>query len=320
MSRSRWLPAAAGFAVSAVAVVGILIWALQQEPPELPSSGRSLTWLLAALGLYALNTMVRAERWHRLVVKGGGTPARADTYSLTVVCYAGNNLLPARLGDVFRIVLLRPRGGGSRREITGTLVAERVLDVAVLVVMFSAVALWGLDRVEVPALGSAALVAVVFVVFVALVVAVVGWFRRDLVVRGARYLRPVGNATLGLRGPHGAEMLAFTVLIWGIEAAVWGSAAAAAGLYVNAFEAAYLVSLASLFSMIPSGPGYVGTQDSAALLAAKTVGASSSVALSFLVIARFVLLVPITVTGILLLAFRYHALGLLRSPQVRASA
>jgi hypothetical protein len=72
--------------------------------------------------------------------------------------------------------------------------------------------------------------------------------------------------------------------------------------------------------MIPSGPGYIGTQDSAALVGARTVGASGSVALTYLVLVRFVLLVPITVAGVLLLAFRYHSLGMLRTPQVRTSA
>ena len=48
----------------------------------------------------------------------------------------GNNVLPARAGDAIRVVLMAPRANTSNRTVVGTLVAERLLDVAVLLVLF----------------------------------------------------------------------------------------------------------------------------------------------------------------------------------------
>ncbi len=96
---------------------------------------RSLA-LLGAIALYGVATCVRAERWQRLLEDEGATPPRADTYALTVVGYAGNNILPARAGDAIRVVLMAPRAHTSNRTVIGTLVAERLLDVAVLLVLF----------------------------------------------------------------------------------------------------------------------------------------------------------------------------------------
>ena len=79
---------------------------------------------------------MRSERWQRLLVDEGAKPHRADTYALTVVGYMGNNILPARAGDAIRVVLMAPRAETSKRTVVGTLVAERLLDVAVLLVMF----------------------------------------------------------------------------------------------------------------------------------------------------------------------------------------
>ena len=63
-----------------------------------------------AIALYALATLVRGERWQRLLVDEGGTPHAASTrYALNVVGYMGNNVLPARAGDAIRVVLMAPR-------------------------------------------------------------------------------------------------------------------------------------------------------------------------------------------------------------------
>src|SRR6059058_2155903 len=115
-----------GAAVSALCVAGVVVWATRQQGPRLPSGGRELGFLALALVLYAANTLVRAERWHRLAQRERATIARRDTYALTVVGYAGNNALPARAGDVLRVMLAAARGGGTRRSLAGTLIAERV--------------------------------------------------------------------------------------------------------------------------------------------------------------------------------------------------
>ncbi len=78
-------------------------------------------------------------------------------------------------------------------------------------------------------------------------------------------------------------------------------------------EGLYLVALASVFALIPSGPGYAGTQDAAAIIGIKAIGGTGATAVSYLVMLRFALLVPITLFGLVLLAVRYGGLGQLRA-------
>jgi uncharacterized membrane protein YbhN (UPF0104 family) len=305
----------AGVAISLLAVAGVVWWASRQEPPELPSTGAELAALLGAIALYALATVVRAERWQRLLVDERATPARADTYALTCVGYAGNNILPARAGDAIRMVLMAPRAQTSKRTVIGTLLAERLLDVAVLVVLFVVVG-YGLlgevggDKVEIVAL-----------VLAGVAVAVVAGY---LVVRRnermATFLAPIASATLGLRrAHHGLLLLGMTLVIWGIEAGVWMSTAAAIGFGMDPIEGLYIVALASVFSLIPSGPAYAGTQDAAAILGIKALGGTGAQAVAYIVMLRFVIVVPITIVGLVLLAARYGGLGRLRGAQAQAS-
>jgi glycosyltransferase 2 family protein len=78
-------------------------------------------------------------------------------------------------------------------------------------------------------------------------------------------------------------------------------------------EGLYLVALASVFALIPSGPGYAGTQDAAVAIGIKAIGGSGSTAVSYLLMLRFALVVPITAVGFVLLAARYGGLGRLRA-------
>jgi glycosyltransferase 2 family protein len=303
-SRLSWL----GLAVSLLAVAGVVWWAVHQPKPDLPSTRSELLALLGAIALYGLATVVRSERWQRLLEDEGGVPARVDTYALTCVGYAGNNILPARAGDAVRAVLMAPRAGTSIRTVIGTLLAERLLDIAVLVVLFVVVG-YGLlgevggDKVEIILLAAAGLA----------IAAVIAYFAVRRNERLVAFIAPMLSATLGLRrAHHGLLLLGMTLVIWGIEAGVWMSAAACVGFGMDPIEGLYIVALASVFSMIPSGPAYAGTQDAAAILGIKALGGTGAQAVAYIVMLRFIIVVPITLVGLVLLAARYGGLGRLR--------
>jgi uncharacterized membrane protein YbhN (UPF0104 family) len=309
-SRASWL----GLAVSAVALAGVVWWALRQPAPRLPGTGGEWGALLAAVALYALATVVRGERWQRLLEDEGGHPRRADSHALTVVGYMGNNVLPARAGDAFRVVLMAPRAAVSRRTVVGTLVAERLLDVAVIVAVFVVVGYAVLGEV-----GAGSVEIVALVTAGALALAGAAWL---LVRRNERlhaFVAPMASATLGLRrAHHGLLLLSMTCLIWAIEAGVWMAVGGAAGFPMDPIEGLYLVALASIFSMIPSGPGYAGTQDAAAIVGVRALGGTGSQAVSYIVLLRFVIVVPITLLGFALMAARYGGLGRLRAARREA--
>ena len=92
--------------------------------------------LLGAIALYALATLVRGERWQPLLLAEGATPTPRRHPGLNVVGYAGNNILPARAGDAMRVILMAPRAATSKKTVLGTLVAERLLDIAVILTLF----------------------------------------------------------------------------------------------------------------------------------------------------------------------------------------
>ena len=306
---------ALGTLVSVLALAAVVWWALRQEPPRLPATREQLAALVLAIGLYGLATVIRAERWHALLAADGAHPPRVDSYALTVVGYAANNLLPARAGDAVRVVLMAPRAGTARRTVLGTLLAERLLDVAVVLMLFAVVGYGVLGAIGGASLGLA-LGIVVGVAAVAAGLLALLW-RRE---RAQAFLTPILSSTMRLRTRLGALMLAVTIVIWAIEAAVWMAVGAAVGFAMDPIEGTYLVALASVFSLIPSGPGYAGTQDAAAVIGIRALGGSGAVAVAYLVTLRFVIVVPITLAGLLLAAARYGGVRRWRAARREAPA
>jgi uncharacterized membrane protein YbhN (UPF0104 family) len=315
--KRRWSPLSVlGIVVSILSLAGVVWWASKQQAPQLPSTPQEIAALIGAILLYGCATVVRSERWQRLLEDEGAKPRRADTYCLTVVGYMGNNVLPARAGDAIRVVLMAPRAQTSNRTVVGTLVAERLLDVGVLLVLFVVVGYGLLGEVGG---NSVELIAVVAIVGIS--AAAVGWrfIRRNEKLHGM--LAPIASATLGLRkAHHGLRLLGLTFVIWAIEAAVWMSVGAAVGFGMDPIEGLYLVALASVFSMIPSGPGYAGTQDAAVAIGIKAIGGTGGVKVGYLLMLRFVIVVPITLLGLILMVTRYGGLKKLRSARADANA
>ena len=304
----RGLGSVMGIVISVVALAAVIWWALRQEPPQLPHTASELSALVGAIALYGVNTLVRSERWHRLLLDDGAHPTRADSYSLTTIGYAVNNVLPARAGDAVRVLLMAPRAAASKRTVLGTLVAERLLDVAVILVLFLVVGYAILGEVGG---GSAEWVLLVTAGLLAAAAGAAYFARRNERMR--EFIAPILSSTLRLRSGHGALLLAMTFGIWILEAFVWIAVGYSVDFGMSFLEGLYLVALASVFALIPSGPGYAGTQDAAAVIGIKAIGGTGATAVSYLVMLRFVLLVPITAVGFVLLAARYGGLGRLKA-------
>src|SRR3954453_10922352 len=136
-SRRSRLMRFASIGVSVIFLAAAVWWASKQKIPTLPSDTHAYASIGGALLLYALATICRGERWHRLLRHTSIHPKRIDSYLITIVGYAGNNILPARAGEALRTFLVSSAVYGSKREILGTIIAERVLDAAVLAIAFA---------------------------------------------------------------------------------------------------------------------------------------------------------------------------------------
>jgi hypothetical protein len=86
----------------------------------------------------------------------------------------------------------------------------------------------------------------------------------------------------------------------------------ALALHLSVIEALLTAVIAALATTLPAGPGYAGSYDAAVQLTLHASGIEGGSALGFLLLARFVVFVPVTVVGVGLLLTRYGGLRLNR--------
>ncbi len=198
-----------------------------------------------------------------------------------------------------RVVLMSKRTGAGKREVAGTVVSERVLDAVALGVMLVVVVFAVLRGTTIPNNQPLIVGAIAIVVLAVTAVTLQVMRRRGLLTRFRDWIRPLAEAPRALLGWDGAVLLAGSFVIWAAEASVYLAVARATELDISASGALYLVALTNLFAMIPAAPGYVGTFDAAVVYGVHAIGGSKTAALSYLLLLRFILFVPITVVGLI---------------------
>lgn len=97
-------------------------------------------WLALALLLYWCELWLRIHRWQYLM-SHLADEVRVEPVAVAFLAgYAANNILPAKLGELFRVDLFGRMTGIPRLSVLGSVILERLLDVAVIVSM----AAWGI--------------------------------------------------------------------------------------------------------------------------------------------------------------------------------
>jgi glycosyltransferase 2 family protein len=301
MKRALWI------VVSLASLGAVVWWASRQHAPHMPTSAAGASWLAAALGVYAAALALRGWRWHRIMVLARIPHQRADAFWLMLVAYMGNTVLPARGGEVLRISILGSRTGARVREIVGSVIAERVLDITTLAVIFAVLTWEGVAGAPTGTL-AADIAAAALVAAAVLLLAYLAARRRGRFESFATRVRPFAIASKLFIRPEGLPLAGMSGLIWVLEGLTLLFVGRSLGLHLTLLEALLTNVIASLFSALPAGPGYAGSYDAGILLglhASKVMGGD---AVGFLLLARFVVFVPVTIVGLIVLVTRYGGL------------
>jgi glycosyltransferase 2 family protein len=279
-------------------------------------------WVLPAIGLLLVALALRGMRW-RFLFGAGTRPPYRPVLSATILGQFFNNVLPARAGEVARVIALNRSTRTSRAEIVATVVVERVYDVLALLVLLFVLLPW-LPRVT--WVHAAAILAIVLVVGTAVAVVVLIRFgERPFEVllrplarlpflsleRTERAAASLVRGAASLRDPWLALIaLALTIVSWLLLALSTWVLMLGFDLGVSAL-AGVLVSVAIGLSLIlPSSPAAVGVFETAALVALKAYGVEKSDALSYALVLHAVNFFPYVALGVVVL--QAHALSLKR--------
>jgi uncharacterized protein (TIRG00374 family) len=287
---------------------------------------RSEYWMLVpALLVLAIAVGLRAIRW-RILFPPQHRPPLGIVANALMIGYLFNNILPGRAGEAARILALRQRAGTPRFEGLGTVVAERALDVLVLLVFLFAVAPFLPNTDWLPSalvLGAVMFLAigVAFVAFSLYGERPARWFLRPLGVFPGMSRERIELAGTNLvrgfavfRRPSIAiPAVALTAVSWLLIALAFWICMEAFDLGIGWTAGIFVVVAVNLALILPSGPAGIGVFEAATLVALLPYGIDRSEALSYALVLHAVNSLPFIVFGYL--AFHYHALAVRRQPR-----
>jgi glycosyltransferase 2 family protein len=280
--------------------------------------GANYFWLLPGIVVYFIAVWVRAWRWHYLVRPVKSVPTRR-MFPIVAIGYMGNNIYPARAGEVFRAIFLKSQEGVAISTSLATIIVERIFD-GVVMLGFVFVNLPELARLTANSgfVGSIQTVAIwgTGVFFGALLVFLLAaMFPKrayslvsSLVNRIApqRFRQPflgLVDKFLGgleaLRSPKDALMIFLTsVVIWLLETCKYWFVMHAFPFEVSFFALMLMNGIVNLATTIPSAPGYIGTFDAPGIAVLTAYNVAKATAAAYTLVLHVALWVPITALGL----------------------
>lgn len=294
-----------GIAISTVAA-WLVTRGVELERTSAIVAAAAPAWLLGAIGVVALQTLVRAVRW-RLLLPGAisdagvqrGRPTIVRIVPVLLVGYLGNAVLPARLGDAARGMLIARREHLPIHESLGSVILERVIDTFVLALVgISAALIIGVPDWVVRIGLVGVVVSITAVVVLSISPRLLGRFGGgpfDPLLRGLSSI--VHGARVAKRPAAISGALALSLLAWLLDASLYWLVARSLGVDLSPIGAILIAAVTVLSTALPSAPGYLGTFELAAVAAAGVVGIEPTTALAFAIVTHGVAILPTALGG-----------------------
>ena len=277
-------------------------------------------WLLPMVVTLVALLVMKGWRWQLLFYPEYRLPF-ASVFTALCAGYLASNVLPARLGELVRLVLLTSEQPVSAARTFSTIVVERLLDLLSLLVMLVLL----LPFVQLPADMTRAAQALGWLALAgaAIMVLLSFWKARLLrwahvLLRRARFLdRPAVYASLAhlidgfaaLRGRLGLLLFALSLAGWGTVTGVAWFAAQAFGLDVPVTAIVFAVVVTTLGMLVPSSPGYIGVFHYLVTVALAPFGVPKDLALSYALVWHGVNYLTLSGTGVVVLWVHGTSLG-----------
>lgn len=311
MARKKYIKLGLGIVISLT-----FIWLITRntDGPAFMQAMRAADpgWISLGVMLFCAGYVCRIQRWrvmlnadaaHNITLKKTAVPF--------LVSIGANNVLPFRAGDVMRVFAFSGWLGIGNAYALATMVVERLLDLLCLLLVFG-LGLILLDRnlgvaaSRLVGLGAGGVLLIAAgVAFVLLFPGMFKWVALDLLgkifspdskilIQTAHFLDTLGKQAQGARM---LKLLGLSVLAWCFEGSVFYAAARAVPAIQEPLAGLLAFPIATLATLLPSTPGYVGTFHYFAIQAAELMGNPVAAATAFAVLVHMILWLSATLAG-----------------------
>ena len=275
-------------------------------------------WLVPGVAVYFGAVWARTWRWHYMLRHVKRIPL-GRLFPVVVIGYMGNNLYPARAGEVLRSYVLRRKEGVPVGVSLATVVLERLFDGLVMLLFVFAT----LPFAPLPP-GYDLLVTAFSVLFIAALVVFLALATRPARM-GRAYAWMVDRVVptrfrervhglfdkfiaglQSLRSPRELFFILLTsTLIWLTETTKYWFVMHAFPFEVPFYVLMLMTAVVNLFTTLPSTPGYIGTFDAPGIAILTAYNVPKAIAAGYTLVLHVALWLPITALGALFMVLEH---------------
>lgn len=276
-------------------------------------------WLILSIFFQLLSLAIAGFRWKTVInlPEVSWTSASASMMVGLMV----NNILPGRMGEFVRPILLGQEIKRSKASLFATVVIDRISDLVVLVIL--ALLSFGMF----PFIQWARQMAIVGGVVLVLAFVVIGVFSYSNAgskiegmvnhLGSAHFYERVSHSLQKFRlGFQSIQSVQRGAAVFGLSWLVWAAWFLCLYYALNAFKlilpiwgVILLLSTLNLGGLVPSSPGYAGTYHLLAILVLSNFAIKKEEALGFILVFHALWYVPQTLLGLIILIKKNLSLG-----------
>ena len=308
-------------AILAILFVWLIARQIRLDDLKQAFIGTTISWVIAGLFAFIFGYACRIERWRLMLSRDNPNLDWRHCAGPFLSSFAANNVLPFRAGDVLRAFAFNRRLEVSSGIVLATLFVERLLDLLmVLAFLGAALVFYDLDISGFAGVGSATLIIIAIGILLLLLYPALYAPFANTIGRVAVHMSPVfghklhdqinkGMATLAhlSKGHMMIKLVMWSFAAWFAEGFVFWFAAMALTSIATPSAGWLAMPVATLATLIPSTPGYVGTFDYFTVRAMSALSNNVAASTAYALLVHVLLwLLPTLVGGVYLMLHPTH--------------
>ena len=274
-------------------------------------------WLFPGIIIYFIAVWMRAFRWH-LFLRPIKTISVNEIFPIVTIGYMGNNIYPARAGELLRAIVLKHQHKVPISASLATIVIERIIDG---VIMLGFIILNLSEITTLPGAvefaktihmvilwSSAIFIGALFIFLLAAIFpdrtqkflflmigkAIPKNWQGKVQSTSQRFIKGLRS----LSSPIDVVIIFFvSIVIWLLETGFYWFIMLAFPFRVSFPTLMLMNGVLNLFTAIPSTPGYIGTFDAPGIAMLTAFGLNPEISASYTLLLHAALWLPITIIG-----------------------
>ncbi len=297
-----------------ITLVCLLIFFRQIDYVQTVAALKDIDWIYIIFGVISLffGYAARIFRWSIMLKAADSHITFRNCIAPFLGSVALNNVLPLRLGDLIRALVFPKSMGITKTTATSSLIVERLIDLMSLLLSFT-IGLYAIKSITIPTELKTSAITLASIGSLVLF----GGFLFSK--RLGDFFKELANSQtperLNLKTIHQTiasllhsfnimsrpriliTMLAVSMLVWIGEAGLYYFVLLGIHADGSIMIALLVMAIATLSTLIPSSPGYIGPFHLAAFTAISSVGGSGAQAGTYAIIVHLALWLSTTVAG-----------------------